>query len=175
MCDTPPLRPQRTSPYHVPMTSPIPLPANPSNCTDAGLSSRRSWGHRPTSTASNTPSAVASPAASAPSGLSRPLTPPTAMPRRPTLTVSYDPDRGFDFACPSCPPRRILDALGGSAASRRHRSSTTPPARRERASNPSDSSSSNPRIGSGPTASPSANSPSSPDTPHPARLPSRST
>ena len=30
----------------------------------------------------------------------------------PTLTVSYDPDRGFDFACPSCPPRRILDALG---------------------------------------------------------------
>ena len=30
----------------------------------------------------------------------------------PTLTVSYDPDRGFDFACPSCPPRRILDSLG---------------------------------------------------------------
>ena len=30
----------------------------------------------------------------------------------PTLTVSYDPDRGFSFECMSCPPQRILDALG---------------------------------------------------------------
>ncbi len=34
------------------------------------------------------------------------------MPRRPTLTISYDSDRGFSFACPSCPVNRILDALG---------------------------------------------------------------
>ena len=30
----------------------------------------------------------------------------------PTLTISYDSDRGFSFACPSCPVNRILDALG---------------------------------------------------------------
>ncbi len=29
----------------------------------------------------------------------------------PTLTVAYDPDRGFSFACPSCPPSRVADAL----------------------------------------------------------------
>ncbi len=29
----------------------------------------------------------------------------------PTLTVSYNPDRGFSFACPSCPPSRVADAL----------------------------------------------------------------
>ena len=29
----------------------------------------------------------------------------------PTLTVAYDPKRGFLFSCPSCPPNRIADAL----------------------------------------------------------------
>ena len=56
------------------------------------------------------PSAVASPAAPAPSASLH--CPSHSHAEAPTLTISYDSDRGFSFACPSCPVNRILDALG---------------------------------------------------------------
>ncbi len=104
-CDTPPLRPQRTPPYHVPMTT-HPAPA-PDNCMSPDLLPPQD-----TAYLQRLERALRCgvPGCSCADG---PLVhcPSHSHAEAPTLNVSYDPDRGFDFACPSCPPRRILDAL----------------------------------------------------------------
>ena len=106
MCDTTPLRGQRTPPYHVRMTTqPAPAPDNLISPDLLPLQDVAYVARLRRALRCGVPgcSCAVGPSLHCPSH---------SHAEAPTLTISYDSDRGFSFACPSCPVNRILDALG---------------------------------------------------------------